>query len=562
VLLLLVGAVAAAIVASAALAVIDALRISREVSAGRAAFSALIREGLSSEAKLTGRARNAAARFSTAEARASSSVWIGGWARVPLLGQPARWLRGATRATSFLGRRASEVVARLEPRLEAGHLPAQRLQLLDTMKTEFDTLLADVEGIRIPSSGWFLPPVNAADREMRSELVRLRSALEDGAAAARGLRSMLGGPSSYLILASNNAEMRAGGMILQAGLIRLNGGQMQAGRFSSTARLTLKRPVALPGEIRTLYGWLRPDLEWRNLGSSPNFPATAPVYASMAARKRFGRVDGVMQIDVLGVKALLGVVGAVDVDGRRYTSKNVEELVLHDLYASFGPAQVERQQEFSKLAAATFQALNGRGWRPGDLARALRKAIRGRHMLAWSTRPAEQTAFRRMHMDGALERDGLMVTVQNHGGNKLDWFLRPSLEARISDAPRGGHRITLTISIANPTPADESKYVAGDGSLVPVGDYRALVAVYLPGWATSVRVPGRSVALVGPDGPSRVIGTRVDIARGATVTLTVQFTAPPEADRLVLVPSGRARPVPVRIGSQRSDDAATRVFAI
>jgi hypothetical protein len=155
-----------------------------------------------------------------------------------------------------------------------------------------------------------------------------------------------------------------------------------------------------------------------------------------------------------------------------------------------------------------------------------------------------------------------MLTVQNHGGNKLDWFLRPSMTARIVDRPGGSRRITLTIAIQNPTPMKESKFVAGDGSLVPTGDYRALVAVYLPGWATDVRVPGRSVALVGADGPSRVIGTRVDIARGRTLTLTVEFTAPSGVERLVLIPSGRAKPVPARIGARRLDDEVPRALAI
>jgi hypothetical protein len=155
-----------------------------------------------------------------------------------------------------------------------------------------------------------------------------------------------------------------------------------------------------------------------------------------------------------------------------------------------------------------------------------------------------------------------MLTVQNHGGNKLDWFLRPSMDARVVERPDGTRRITLTIGIHNPTPAKESRYVAGDGTIVPVGDYRALVAVYLPGWATNVRIPGRSVALVGEDGASRVIGTRVDVARGGTVTVRVEFTAPAGIDRFVLIPSGRAQPVPARIGSERVDDAVPRSVKI
>jgi hypothetical protein len=278
----------------------------------------------------------------------------------------------------------------------------------------------------------------------------------------------------------------------------------------------------------------------------------------MADRSGLGSVDGVMQVDVRGVRALLEVTGPVAIAGRTYNAGNVERLIMHDLYSAFGGEQVERRHEFSRLAAEAFRALNERGSRPVDLVRALRAAAAGRHLLAWSARPVEQRGWRGLGIDGSLQRDGLMLTVQNHTGNKLDWFLRPSMKLRVEDGAGGLRRLHLRIQIANPTPLGESSYIAGDGKLVPPGDHRALVAVYLPGWASTVRMPGRTIALVGSDGPSHVIGTRVDIARGTTVTIDVEFSAPPDVQRILLMPSGRARPVPVTEGAQRVNDAVPR----
>ena len=541
------------------LGVADGIRISRHVRAGRAAFSRVVHEGLSSDADLTSLARKGVRKFEAARRVADRSPWLSVWARVPVLGRPARWLRAAATTTTVLSREAAESIARLEPRLRSQGPPADRLAFLEVAESEFARLDGVIEAVRLPSTGGFMPPVDAAGRELRADIARLHVALRDGVAAVQGLRSFLRGPSTYAVLAANNAEMRAGGMILQVGLLHSEQGRLSAGGFRSTGDLTLKRRVEVPPQIRALYGWLHPGTEWRNVGSSPNFPTVAPVYAAMAERSGLGAVDGVMQVDVVGVRALLEVSGPVTIAGRSYGARNVERLVMHDLYSAFGGEQVERRHEFSRLAAEAFRALNERSSRPADLVRALRGAAQGRHLLAWSRRPVEQRGWRGLGVDGPMKRDGLMLTVQNHTGNKLDWFLRPSMTLRVEDGPGPFRRLHLRIQILNPTPDGESAYVAGDGKLVRPGDHRALVAVYLPGWASQVRIPGRKIAVVGPDGPSHVIGTRVDIAQGATVTIDVEFSAPPGVHRILLTPSARApRAVPFRLSGQRVEDSVAR----
>jgi hypothetical protein len=560
---LILAAALVAVGVPAGLAVRDALAVANEVRAGRQRFSALVHQGLTGGSNLTGVARSGARRFAVARMRAYDSPWLGAWAHVPLLGRPARWLREATTATATLSREATASVARIEPRLDAATAgPAGRLELLDAVQTEFERLRTIVAGVRLPGTGWFLPPVNSAAHELSSDLTRLRAALRDGAVSARGLRAFLAGPSRYVMLAANNAEMRAGGMVLQVGLLGAKDGRVVPGRFHSTAELILDKAVPVPPELNTLYGWLEPGREWRNAGSSPNFPVVGRLYASMAGSIIQGTIDGTLQLDVLGLKALLTVVGPVEVEGRRYDENNVERLVMHDLYAQFGTEQDTRRHEFSALAAATLAKLNSGDWKLADLARALGGAVKGRHLLAWSRDAAQQAAWHSLGIDGALDRDGVMVTVQNHGGNKLDWFVSPAVSFDVQQLPGGARRIRMKIRIDNPTPAGEPLAVAGDGRIVPAGDYRALVAAYLPGWATDVKVPGHTVTLVGPDGPMRVIGVRVDIPRGESASLTVEFSAPPDERALDLLPSGRARPVRYTIGGRAFDDAVLRRIAV
>src|SRR5439155_16885371 len=225
----LIAAFLVIIGATAALAARDGLRVERDVRAGRATFRALLGRGLSSQENMQTQTAAGTRLLESADARAHSSVWIGGWSHVPVLGQPARWVRGATDAIVKLARVANDVVAQVEPRLNTARDPQGRLRLLDSISAEFAPLRAAVDAARIPASGWFVPPVVSADAQLRRELGRLRRAADGGAVASRGLHSFLQGPTTYLVLAANNAEMRAGGMVLQAGLLRAIGGRVSTG---------------------------------------------------------------------------------------------------------------------------------------------------------------------------------------------------------------------------------------------------------------------------------------------------------------------------------------------
>ncbi|MGH2785983.1 MAG: DUF4012 domain-containing protein [Actinomycetota bacterium] len=554
--------VAALVVVAGILTLLDALAVARDLRRGRDVFSALTDRGLSDDGILASEARKGASLFGTADRRARDSIWLGGLSKIPFLGRPARWLRSASGTAATLGEEAAVSVDRIEPLLDAGGDPAKRLALVDLVEKELTRLQGLVRDVRLPGTGGFLPPVSSADRELRADLTRLRGALADGAIAARGLRSFLTGPSTYVVLAANNSEMRAGGMVLQVGLLGARDGRIGAGGFRSTAELVLDEPVPLPAEFASLYGWLEPDREWRNVGTSPNFPGVAPIYAAMAERTGVPRVDGVLQIDVLGVRSLLEVIGPVVIDGRRYDATNVERLVMHDLYVTYGNEQFERRHEFSRLAAEAFRTLTQGSSDLVDVARAVQRAAAGRHLMAWSPRPLEQRAWERLEIDGRLERDGFMVTVQNHAGNKLDWFIRPSVSLQVEHPEGRLRRIRARISIDNPTPSGEPTYVGGDGRFVPPGDHRAFVAVYLPGWASNVSMVGHEVLVIGTDGPMRVVATRLDIARGGSAVVEVLFNVPPEVARIILLPSARAAPVTVRLEELVVDDSVMRALAI
>jgi hypothetical protein len=480
------------------------------------------------------------------------------------VGRPARWVRHATAAAASLGAKATVAARRIEARLErAGARGGPgRLELLAMMEGELGELGSALGKVRVPDPGWVYPPARGAHRTLVETLASVRRAAGDGRVAARGLRSFLTGPSRYLVLAGNNSEMRSGGMVLQAGVIRAERGVLRPTGFAATGELILPASVSVPEEISALYGWLQPGREWRNASSSPNFTAVAPIFAAMAEASGIGPVDGVLFLDVVALRELLRAVGSVEVGGVSYDASNVERLVLHDLYVRFDREQRERRLEFAQLAGETFRSLDRPEVKAAQLAAGLAEATAGRHLLAWSRREGEQDAWRRIGADGALDRDGLMVTVQNHSGNKLDWFVRPGASVTVTDRPDGWKRIRLRVLIRNAAPDGEPAYVIGNGAFVPPGVYRTLVAVYLPGWATNVEITPPGPVLVGADGPMRAIGVRLDIPRGGETTVDVSFSVPPGHDRLILLPSGRATPISYKFPGVTVDDARRRPVRI
>ncbi|MES4792353.1 MAG: hypothetical protein C4321_04630 [Chloroflexota bacterium] len=124
--------------------------------------------------------------------------------------------------------------------------------------------------------------------------------------------------------------------------------------------------------------------------------------------------------------------------------------------------------------------------------------------------------------------DSLLVALMNRGGNKLDQFL--DVSADILVVPRGeGAEGVLTVSVTNRVGPGEPTVVAGPTPENPAGYgvYTGILAVTLPGGARMARIDGvGSLAVAGPDGPTRVVGTQVVVAPGATVRRVVRFELP------------------------------------
>jgi hypothetical protein len=390
-----------------------------------------------------------------------------------------------------------------------------------------------------------------ARTEFTREIAELADRLDNVATVSRGLAGLLDGPHRYLVLAANNAQMQNGqGMFLDYGVVETAGGAIHLGEFASLPELpTPSAPVALDPDIAAAWPWLDPNDDWRHLGTTARFPATAATAQRLWAAVGRPPVDGVLAVDAVALRSLLILTGPVDVDGTTIDAASVEAYLLHDQYVEFfgtgattDAAQVAREDRLHAVARATLDAVGATDHLDLSAITSVGQMLDDRHLMAWSSIPEQQAAFEAAGIDGSVPADGVLVSVVNRGANKLDWFLDIDAALGTDDTDR----VTLTVNLHNAVdPAAEPRYVAGPYEPgLAAGDYLGVVTATIPGSATNVTVDGGPVVVAGRDGDSLLYGARVHIGPGTGTSVVFQFDlGPDDPPQLVPLPSGRAHDV-------------------
>ena len=187
---------------------------------------------------------------------------------------------------------------------QAGGDASKRVTLLDTVLQQLDVVQGVVEKVHVGAHQRLLSPLAGARRKLVSELdgaparlTRLRS--RHGAAAP------LVGPSRYLLLASNNAEMRGGGRLRRCRVASSRSRTATSSSASSSSwsasgspgPRTCSPPPA--GPTRTT-----PGCGARATSRRPprRTSRTGPIYQAMSPAAGFGKVDGVLDVDAVALR--------------------------------------------------------------------------------------------------------------------------------------------------------------------------------------------------------------------------------------------------------------------
>ncbi len=512
--------------------------------------------------------QGARADFARAHHRVTSP-WLAPWRVVPVVGRQIRSIDALTGSAERVVAVGSDAMTRsrreLDTQAASGSSRVSQVRNLGIIAGDSSKKLQHVD---LGPGNALIGPLHDARDKFAADLDRLRRALSDVDYASQGLDQMLTGPSRYLLVAANNGEMRNGsGMWLSAGLLDFLGGRFSLHDMRPTADLALTPPgVPVTGDLAARWGWSVPNQEWRNLMLSPLLPENAELANRMWLAQGGGPIDGILVIDPVGLEALLTASGPVNVEGKQIDASNVVQYVLHDQYIGvpFGNAQQSsRREQLSTIARAALQAIDLHGWNATNLVDQLRVAAQGRHVLAWSNKPVQQRAWHSAGIDGELTGDSLMLSVLNRGGNKVDEYLHVDATLDTATASsKSGTDVSLRLKLSNSAPANDPAYVIGPfpGSGMRAGQYLGILTVTVPAQASNVRIDnGAPLVVAGADGPTRVVGTYVDLQRGDSRTLTVQFSLPPGVRSVVVEPSARVPGEQWKAGSDQWVDAGSHV---
>ncbi|HZJ26667.1 MAG TPA: DUF4012 domain-containing protein [Acidimicrobiia bacterium] len=385
-----------------------------------------------------------------------------------------------------------------------------------------------------------LGPVHDALGDLQQELRRATRDAQRNARAAALVSRLFGvdEPRRYFLAVQNPAELRGtGGFIGSWGILSADDGKMELDQFERIS--TLNQGGLLPDE-RTLhaaedytsrYERFSVADTWQNINMAPDLPTVGPVIADLLPQSGGPEIDGVIAVDPLGLAALLRLTGPVRVDPwpDPITADNVVDVTLRDAYEVL---DTEARVDFLGDVAETVwdEVTRVELGDVTEIADALGEATAQGHLTTWFVEPTEEALAIDVGAAGALapaRSDSLMLVNQNAAGNKTDYYLHRSVDAkvRVEPAARGSRArvaMNLTVQLRNDAPAAGlSTTVIGpyDDRFAP-GENRSYVSVYSPLGLTDAVLDGQPGALEAERELGRqVYSTFVSIPSGSTSTL-------------------------------------------
>jgi hypothetical protein len=179
-------------------------------------------------------------------------------------------------------------------------------------------------------------------------------------------------------------------------------------------------------------------------------------------------------------------------------------------------------------------------------------AGKDRHVLMYTTDATDEAIIHSLGFDGALPSPTsgfAQLTVQNFGGNKLDYYLHSSVRLTGAALSPLGNHVTATIDLSNATPMGQTSPVEVFGPFRPggqAGEYVGLVTLYLPAGSNLSGSRTDGSVTTGPTPGSQnsiaTISFTVAMPPGTGSHVVLNLYVPPtpaRAGRFVFVPAPR-----------------------
>jgi hypothetical protein len=387
---------------------------------------------------------------------------------LPLLGRDVRVAGAVTASATGTVRATRQVVTALQPIQAGPPTGSSILRASDALLGLHRTLSTDLERVRATR-----PLIAAGSRDRYLAAATGAAATAERAGQALKLAGGLYGPpgtARWFLAFQNPAELRGtGGLIGEYGILESSPSGprlVKVAPYEVLDDLT-KTGVGLPKQLAGRYQRFAVDRAWSAVNVPPDMPTVGHIVTGLYREATGNRIDGVIVADPLAVAQVLKAGGPIRVDGIRLTAKNVARETLVRAYIRYADDNNARKRFLHQTARETFDAFRrALGERPVELLQGLATAARGRHVQVYSGDPAGQRAIIGLGLGGSAAApagsDYLMTVGINAGGNKLDAFLRRTLDWRVRLAADGSARAIASLTLHNTVPrTGMPRYIVG-----------------------------------------------------------------------------------------------------
>ncbi|WP_133125417.1 DUF4012 domain-containing protein [Bifidobacterium parmae] len=325
--------------------------------------------------------------------------------------------------------------------------------------------LQSIDGVTLGALQRRLEPA----RKQFLTFARLSDDLSRAAQVLPGMLGTGGGTRNYLVLAQNNAEIRAtGGIAGSLGLVTVSDGHVEMHDFVPASGFgELDQPVVeLTDGEKQIYGDRLGEF-MQDVNFTPDFSRASQLAASMWNTKYGDRIDGVIAIDPVFLQRMLAVAGSVRVTQGAYAATldgtNTVSTLLSDVYRNL-PDNDDQDAFFSAASKAAFdKLLHSSGVDAAKLASQAVAAAGDGHLNVWSANENEQKLLAGttvggtlvtkdsgayLGMAGAAPKQVIGVYYNDSMASKMDWYLSRDVTDKVTRTYADGreeHEVTITM---------------------------------------------------------------------------------------------------------------------
>ena len=399
-----------------------------------------------------------------------------------------------------------------------------------------------------------IPQITEAVQQGRSKFKELASLTDTASRLADVLPKMFdldssegssSGPRTYLVLAQNNAELRATGGIPTAwATLTVDTGKISMSTFGDPPRNGLfsqdEAASVLTAEERNLFS-TKMATDYPDINFTPDFPRVADIASQIWHRAGHDDVDGVISVDPVFLQRLLKVAGPVTLsDGTVMSGDNAEQRILNQIYIDTD-TQAEQTDFFTMAASEIFtHMLKNVDGKNQQLVQTFQKSVSDGHLYVWSTHEDEQQRISGTTIAGELQSNPVHpvagVYFNDATMGKMDWYLKREVTSTYDKTyPSGAKQYTIHIKLTNT--ADAAKVNAAPDLLrgydhngnPRTGEIETVLYVYAPDEGRIVDWTQDFDQLAVHDGLTVGVKT-VTLRPGESFETTVHVLASPAAD--------------------------------